>query len=964
MKHFYVILLTLFSVLGVQAQIVNIPDANFKNALLNHFPPIDTNGDGEIQVTEAEAYMYDIYLSGIYNIVDLTGIEAFVNIQGLDVSAHNNLTDMNLSSNTSLTSLDVSNCALTQLDLNENIALETLFLTSNPITSIDLSSNVALKYLHAGSTAITNLDLSNNQVLEGLYIGSNQFSSINLTGLTSLTEINGDYGQLPSIDLTSNIALESLYLHSNQLTSLDISNNINLISVVADFNELSSIVVSGANSLEYLSVQSNLLSNIDLTNTNSLSELQIQNNQLISLNTTGATNLAFLDASNNQLTTLDINANTNLNTLLIDDNELATLNLTNTNLTDVSANNNNLVSINLDGASALGYLKLNNNQFTSFDSSNNLNLSLLQLNYNQLTSIDVSENPLNVLDVSHNQLTSLTGLSSFMIDLDCSHNQFISLDLSDLSTLGSQGVGDLNFRDNPNLEYVNFKTGNNSNLDLYLFHLNLNNLYNLRAVCIDDVNSWFAYYLQSDSPEEIVITEYCSFTPGGTYYTIEGETTLDIAADGCDSSDSFFPNLNLQITNGVEAGSFYSNNSGEYNMPIQIGNFTITPQLENTTYFTVSPSTLAVNFPADSSPFVQDFCITPDGNHDDLEVTIIPLEDARPGFDTDYKLIYKNKGTTTLSGSVDIEFDDDYMEVLTTSPTADSQTTGNLSWNYTDILPFETREILFTMTLNTPTDPSFPLNGDDVLTFTATANPLATDETPEDNVFVLDQTVVNSYDPNDKTCLEGDVITEAHVGNYVHYLIRFENTGTASAVNVVVRDVIDTSKYDLNSLIPLDSSHEMRTRIRNNNEVEFIFENIQLPFEDATNDGYVLFKIKTLPTLQVGDSFSNTAEIYFDYNAPIITNDAVTNVGENLGVDELAFSTGVNLFPNPAGTYFQIATSNGIEVLSVEIYDVTGKRLKWFNASQRYNIEGLDTGMYFVTVRSTDGEVTKKMMKR
>ncbi len=54
------------------------------------------------------------------------------------------------------------------------------------------------------------------------------------------------------------------------------------------------------------------------------------------------------------------------------------------------------------------------------------------------------------------------------------------------------------------------------------------------------------------------------------------------------------------------------------------------------------------------------------------------------------------------------------------------------------------------------------------------------------------------------------------------------------------------------------------TKISETNKVEFIFENINLPFDDATNDGYVAFKIQTNPSLVVGDSFSNTASIYFD----------------------------------------------------------------------------------------------------
>lgn len=82
------------------------------------------------------------------------------------------------------------------------------------------------------------------------------------------------------------------------------------------------------------------------------------------------------------------------------------------------------------------------------------------------------------------------------------------------------------------------------------------------------------------------------------------------------------------------------------------------------------------------------------------------------------------------------------------------------------------------------------------------------------------------------------------VGKYVHYMIRFENTGTFYAENIVVTDEIDLTKYlDITSLIPLHSSHDFVTKI-NANKVEFIFQGINLTFDDENNDGYIVFKIK------------------------------------------------------------------------------------------------------------------------
>ena len=181
-----------------------------------------------------------------------------------------------------------------------------------------------------------------------------------------------------------------------------------------------------------------------------------------------------------------------------------------------------------------------------------------------------------------------------------------------------------------------------------------------------------------------------------------------------------------------------------------------------------------------------------------------------------------------------------------------------------------------------------------------------TDESTFDNTYKFYQTVVNSFDPNDKTCLQGSTISVSQVGDYVHYVIRFENNGTAPAQTVRVTDAIDVSKYEISSLTPIAGSHFFTTRIANDNLVEFLFENINLPFSDATSDGFVTFKIKTKSSLVIGDSFSNSASLYFDYNAPIITN-TTTIVVQTLGTSEFA-SQAISIYPNPARDILHIKT--------------------------------------------------------
>ena len=203
------------------------------------------------------------------------------------------------------------------------------------------------------------------------------------------------------------------------------------------------------------------------------------------------------------------------------------------------------------------------------------------------------------------------------------------------------------------------------------------------------------------------------------------------------------------------------------------------------------------------------------------------------------------------------------------------------------------------------------------------------------------------------------------VGEYVHYVIRFENTGTFAAENVVIADVIDTTKFEISSLVPQSSSHDFFTRI-NGNKVEFIFENINLPFDDENNDGYVAFKIKTKPNLVVGDQFTNTASIYFDYNFPIITNTTSTTVEEPLSNQDFDFETNFTLYPNPAKDVINIKVKNEMEVKSISIYNTLGQILMTTIHAENgeINVSNLQSGSYFIKVFTDKGSSTAKFIKQ
>lgn len=670
-------------------------------------------------------------------------------------------------------------------------------------------------------------------------------------------------------------------------------------------------------------------------------------------------NLIDLQAYNISLTDLQISGLPNLTAILVINNQISSLSINNlSSLQAISFANNQISNFSITNCPNLQQLDCSGNQLTAIDVSNFADLVTLQCYNNLIASINLYNNN-NLLNIiGYNNLLSNINLveAPNLINLRIFNNSFTQIDVSEQTQLN-----DFNCSNNPNLISINLKNGiNNYNQGSII---NFSNTPNLQYICVDDfeiatTSSLLNYYNQSN----VVVNSYCSFTPGGTFYTIEGNTKYDINNNGCDVSDPKKAFQKFNISGASGSGSLISNSLGEYSIPVQAGSHTITPVLENPTYFNISPTSFTANFPSQTSPLDQNFCLSANGNHNDLEIVIIPLTAARPGFPAKYKILYKNKGTTAQIGSFTFNYDDNLMNYVNATIAPTSQSTGVLNYDFVNLLPFQVREITVTFTLSTPTATP-PLVGGQILNYTAQINGLA-DETALDNTFTLNQTVVNSFDPNDKTCLEGTQIMQTKVGDYVHYLIRFENTGTANAQNIVVKDIIDTSKFDINSLVAMSGSHSFVTRITNPNTVEFIFEGIQLPFNNLYNDGYVCFKIKTKSSLVLGDSFSNTANIYFDYNAPIVTNIYTTTVANILGTSEI--SAGIEqmeFYPNPVENFINFKGKES--VIKIEIYDASGRIV--FSKGVKNNVtdvSGLKTGNYFLKIYTKDQYYINKMVKK
>jgi len=580
-------------------------------------------------------------------------------------------------------------------------------------------------------------------------------------------------------------------------------------------------------------------------------------------------------------------------------------------------------------------------------------------NLNKLTCRDNSLTFVNISALVNLQFfeTGLNSLDTLNLDglINLTHIQVSDTNLATLDFSGLPLLDQVTISNNSALTYLSLKNGFTSipNPEFFALQNNPSLLY----VCADEAEVDVVANSLSGQPN-IAVSSYCSFTPGGNYNTITGTLRYDGNNNGCDAEDGTQSFIKVKLDDGTNTDYTFTNNSGNYTFYTQAGTFTITPEFEDNQFFI--PLTAQVVFPvADNSVATEDFCLTANGTHPDVEVVMIPVTNARPGFDAQYKIVYKNKGSQIVSGTVSCGWDTSILYPVSLAPFPDGMAPDTYSWNYTNLQPFENREILMTLNVNSTMDTP-PVNSGDILPFTAYVTSSYTDETPNDNYYEFNQPVVNSLDPNNIVCVEGDTETTDAIGDYLHYVVNFENTGTTEASFVVVTHDVDPAEFDINTVEILNSSNNVRARI-NRNRLEFAFMNINLGVADHGN---ILFKLKSRASLQQGDRVVNQANIFFDYNRPVTTNEAST-VFAVLSTGNFIKDATVQVYPNPAKDIITVKADGTI--ISLELYDVQGRLLQTSlinNAAFLLDVSSKTVGMYFLKVTTDRGVSVEKIVKK
>ncbi|WP_338813847.1 T9SS type A sorting domain-containing protein [Bernardetia sp. Wsw4-3y2] len=313
---------------------------------------------------------------------------------------------------------------------------------------------------------------------------------------------------------------------------------------------------------------------------------------------------------------------------------------------------------------------------------------------------------------------------------------------------------------------------------------------------------------------------------------------------------------------------------------------------------------------------IQPVIISPSSTYYDFNVNIF-ANTFRPAIASSITVLANNYSCAPQSGELKVTLPAT-VTYNSASITPDRIVGNNLFWDVTD-LNFDRNFVV-----RVSVTPDISLNIGDEVCFSGHITPEANDLTRLNNLKQYCFPIVNSYDPNDKQVYPQGICDDKFTKRSdlpLTYTIRFQNTGNAPALNVNIVDSL-SNLLDRSSLRVVGSSHPMVVdTTANNNVINFRFDDINLPdstSSPALSQGYVIFELDEIAAHTDTSRIENKSYIYFDTNAPIITNTVKNTILDVLPLCDPAGGS------NPPIADCQLPTN-----LTAEALSATRVKLSW-----------------------------------
>lgn len=432
--------------------------------------------------------------------------------------------------------------------------------------------------------------------------------------------------------------------------------------------------------------------------------------------------------------------------------------------------------------------------------------------------------------------------------------------------------------------------------DLYIAHTNvsdlnfLNNISPLGAFVniignhnLSVCDQWVLCYKVANEPFNVTIYDNAigcydneDVANNCNYASAEGNIFVDLNCDGVFNDPDYNYPLTAILQN--QDGQLMEIYNPDYNYYIPLSENAQTISLVTPEGFTCNNT---YTYPAnDEGNYIdQNFALCPEPNLNNIEVVIIPYQIPRPGFSNGYYVRVSNVGINDAVAQVSIDFSNTTgLNIVDVS--GNSSVNGNIVTWTTPIIPAFDFNMIF---IDCQLDVSVPLG--EIYVIDASAEiltPSVNDSYPNNNQTSIIQTVIGSYDPNDISVNQTHINAEVlNSGNPIEleYMIRFQNTGTASAINVRIQNPL-SEFLDPSTLRVVANSHDYVVEMNSEHELTWRFDNIDLPDSNSNeplSHGFIVYRVRTTSEVIPEDSITNYANIFFDFNLPILTNTAVTS---------------------------------------------------------------------------------------
>ena len=360
--------------------------------------------------------------------------------------------------------------------------------------------------------------------------------------------------------------------------------------------------------------------------------------------------------------------------------------------------------------------------------------------------------------------------------------------------------------------------------------------------------------------------------------SMSGRVFFDENENGTlDAGESFAGRFPVKVT--PSALAVFTDENGVFNIYAGAGTYTITPDLGDCWELTTQPAAHVVSFNGVDAQSGFDFGVK---TNNALTSGAISMTSSatRCGFTVPFWLNFSNNGCNAANGRAAL-----VQHPLATFLSADiapSSASGDtLFWDFNGLLPGENRQVKM----------EFEIAGVQFLGETIGMPLLVQDGNGQTVASYQYLSVINcAYDPNDKQVyprrsenpLFGTNLTL--FDERLEYTIRFQNTGTDTAFNIVIRDTLSVD-LDWATFLPGSASHPFEATLHDDGLLEFHFRDIMLPdsnINEPGSHGYVNFIILTKPGLDENTVIENEAGIYFDFNPPIVTNTVSSTMVETL----------------------------------------------------------------------------------